>query len=331
VQRLIGSPEKQKPNQPALGYSLHFSFEGAGLIHYLASTSSGPHMNTPSQTTTFAHQAARLSWVCPIIVFILLALGGKAGARVIIDRIALLFIIVGLLFGIIALFGISRDGSAGILASAFVGIIMNGLLLFIFVTNFMAARARAQGHADIETSPAILTNDSKIPQPSTSQPEPEPSRKPLTLAYMPPAVDTNFKVIRYMPDPNPAQRRINPRGEPILKIVHTRPAPSQPSTPAPIPPAVTNQYAQMLPSAPNFSAPIPPAITNQYGSLALKGISGAKNRRMVLINNATLMVGETADVKVQDRNVVVCCKEIRDDSVFITADDQPMELKLGQH
>jgi thioredoxin-related protein len=74
---------------------------------------------------------------------------------------------------------------------------------------------------------------------------------------------------------------------------------------------------------------IPPAVPIHYGPLALKGISGTKDRRMVLINNATMMVGETADVHVQDRDVVICCKEIRGDSVLITADGKPMELKLG--
>ena len=42
------------------------------------------------------------------------------------------------------------------------------------------------------------------------------------------------------------------------------------------------------------------------------------------------MVGESAAVKAQDRDVIVYCKEIRDDSVLITADDKPMELKLGK-
>ena len=111
-------------------------------------------MDTPPENTTFAHQAAKLSWVCPIIAFILVAFGGQVGARVIIELTALLLIIVGLAFGIIALFGISRHGSKGILAPAIVGIIINGLFLLIFVTNFTAARAKAKGHADIETSPA---------------------------------------------------------------------------------------------------------------------------------------------------------------------------------
>jgi thioredoxin-related protein len=84
------------------------------------------------------------------------------------------------------------------------------------------------------------------------------------------------------------------------------------------------------PRQPVAFAPVPPPVPIHYGSLALKGISGTKDRRLVMINNATLMVGETVMVKAQDRDVVVCCKEIRDDSVLITADDKPMELKLGK-
>ena len=52
---------------------------------------------------------------------------------------------------------------------------------------------------------------------------------------------------------------------------------------------------------------------------------------MALINNATLMVGETAKIKVQDSKVEVFCKEIRDNSVLITVDGKTLELKLGQH
>jgi len=76
--------------------------------------------------------------------------------------------------------------------------------------------------------------------------------------------------------------------------------------------------------------PIPPEVPNRYGALALKSISGAKDRRMVLINNASMMTGETAKVKVEDHDVVVACKEIRDNSVLITCDGKEMELTLGQ-
>jgi len=77
--------------------------------------------------------------------------------------------------------------------------------------------------------------------------------------------------------------------------------------------------------------PPPPPPPIHYGPLSLKGISGTKERRMVLINNASLMAGETAKVRTEWRDVVVCCKEIREDSVLITCDGEPMELKLARH
>jgi len=76
--------------------------------------------------------------------------------------------------------------------------------------------------------------------------------------------------------------------------------------------------------------PIPPAVPIHYGALALKSISGPKDRRMVLINNASMMTGESAKVKVEDHDVVVSCKEIRADSVLITCDGKEMELTLGK-
>jgi hypothetical protein len=83
------------------------------------------------------------------------------------------------------------------------------------------------------------------------------------------------------------------------------------------------------PRRPVTWTPPPPAVPIHYGPLALKSISGTKDRRIVLINNASMMTGETAKVRVEDRDVIVCCKEIRDDSVMITCDGKQVELKLG--
>src|SRR6266540_5369836 len=102
-------------------------------------------MDTPTPPkTSFSHQAAKLSWVCPILVFVLLMFSRQIGARAIIELVSLLLIVVGFVFGVVALFGIRTHGKGGILAPAIVGVIINGLLLFIFITNFLAARARAQ-------------------------------------------------------------------------------------------------------------------------------------------------------------------------------------------
>jgi hypothetical protein len=81
----------------------------------------------------------------------------QMGARVIIELVSLLLMVVGFMFGVVALFGIRTHGKSGILAPAIVGIIINGLLLFIFVTNFLAASARAQQRRGDVPSPITQT------------------------------------------------------------------------------------------------------------------------------------------------------------------------------
>src|SRR2546427_492399 len=109
----------------------------------------------PTQTTGFPHQAAKASWASAVIVFLLLMFGGRTGAKVIIEMIALLLLVVGLVLGVIALFGIRKHGTRGILAPALAGILISGLLVFIFVTNFLAARAKARRAATTAASPVV--------------------------------------------------------------------------------------------------------------------------------------------------------------------------------
>lgn len=85
------------------------------------------------------------------------------------------------------------------------------------------------------------------------------------------------------------------------------------------------------PPAPRQPLAFPPAAPTHYGELTLKGISGTSTRRMALINNETLMAGETAKVKTLDTSVPVTVKEIRDDSVMIVVNGQTRELKLARH
>jgi hypothetical protein len=111
-------------------------------VEQVTSSLSNQPEKIPSQIppTPFAFQAAKGSWASSVIVFFLLVLS-STGAKVILELIALLLILAGLSLGIIALFGIRKHGAKGILAPALVGIIINGLLFFIFATNFLAARA----------------------------------------------------------------------------------------------------------------------------------------------------------------------------------------------
>ena len=52
--------------------------------------------------------------------------------------------------------------------------------------------------------------------------------------------------------------------------------------------------------------------------LQLKGISGPANRRLALINNKSLLVGETVTIKIDDQPLTIHCIEIREQSVLIS-------------
>jgi hypothetical protein len=91
--------------------------------------------------------------------------GRDSFTRVIIDLYSPLLMVVGIICGVFALFGIGTHGKRGILRPSVVGIVLNVFLLFIFVTNFMAARANAlrqPGHAPSQIVPAAFPPTSKI-------------------------------------------------------------------------------------------------------------------------------------------------------------------------
>jgi protein disulfide-isomerase len=75
---------------------------------------------------------------------------------------------------------------------------------------------------------------------------------------------------------------------------------------------------------------IPTAPVTRHGELVLQGISGPAGRRLALINNETLGVGESASVKLRDRSVKVRVVEIKEQSVMVKIDDasEARELKL---
>ena len=93
---------------------------------------------------SWAHQVAKASWASAVIFMVTIAFGGRFAWAMVMELIALVMVSAGFIFGIVALFGIPKHGSKGILAPAIVGLLINGLLLFIFFTNFFAARERAQ-------------------------------------------------------------------------------------------------------------------------------------------------------------------------------------------
>jgi len=116
----------------------------------------------PPAKKPFARQAATVSWVAPICVFVIdSALTGtiRTGqldhlhgvGRVLTLALAMLAVLLGLfglVMGIVGLAGVRRHGRKGILVPAIVGICLNtgvlGLMLFGFVIAMLAASSRCR-------------------------------------------------------------------------------------------------------------------------------------------------------------------------------------------
>jgi len=62
--------------------------------------------------------------------------------------------------------------------------------------------------------------------------------------------------------------------------------------------------------------------------LVLKGISGTRDRRLALINNYTIAVGEMIDMKIGTQIVPVRCLEIRDKAITIEVRGQTRDLRF---
>lgn len=77
--------------------------------------------------------------------------------------------------------------------------------------------------------------------------------------------------------------------------------------------------------------PVPTVNTNQASGpvvIELKGISGTAERPLALINNQTLMEGETSQVSTHRGRATVKCIKIQGMTVRIEVNGKPRELKL---
>ena len=92
---------------------------------------------------TFIHQAARASWMLPIVAAIASNLVRPKSA-LFADLIMLALIVTGFVLGLMALFGVSRVGRKGVLVPAIIGVILNFGRISLFVKNFMAGAASIQ-------------------------------------------------------------------------------------------------------------------------------------------------------------------------------------------
>jgi hypothetical protein len=122
-----------------------------------------------SQTNTRFHQAAKASWVAPIVAFALSCLsrgmasepGEKIGFLVL-SLAMVAMIVAGLICGIVALCGMKRVGTRGIIAPAIVGVVLN--LLILTVPLSLVLKASSSRLAARRASAAAA----RVPAPITS-------------------------------------------------------------------------------------------------------------------------------------------------------------------
>jgi len=84
---------------------------------------------------------------------------------------------------------------------------------------------------------------------------------------------------------------------------------------------------RLNPPPPDKTTNVPPVVV-QPVQLDLKGISGALNHRLAIINNQTFGVGEEGEVTANSARVRIVCKEIKDDSVVVLVKGQKRTLHL---
>jgi hypothetical protein len=99
-----------------------------------------PHVPGKSN---FAQQAAKASWMAPVIAIILGFLANNSRDRsgsLIMAFANMGLITIGFALGIVALLGIRRHGREGVLGPAIIGLVINGLFLAGFVAILFLAR-----------------------------------------------------------------------------------------------------------------------------------------------------------------------------------------------
>jgi hypothetical protein len=108
----------------------------------------------PVSGKPFAFQAAQASLFAPLVAIgmsmvVNVGMGNQAAplVKIITGSLCVLLIVLGFVFGIVALFGVRRHGKKGILGRAIAGVCINGILvalMLVSIPGFMAAAKRAK-------------------------------------------------------------------------------------------------------------------------------------------------------------------------------------------
>src|SRR5688500_4328486 len=93
--------------------------------------------------TPFAQQAARASWMAPLVAigFGILTAGSRDDrtTAIVVGGANALIILLGFAFAVVALAGIRRHGREGLLVPALIGLVLNGLLIASMAVTWSAA------------------------------------------------------------------------------------------------------------------------------------------------------------------------------------------------
>ena len=108
-------------------------------------TAAPPRNTPPPNTNPFARQAARASWISFVFAMVLgKLLRSSAGAPA--NPVWLLtvafFVLIGFAFAVIALFGIRKHGTKGILMPGVIGLILNGLFVGVMLVAFVTGLSK---------------------------------------------------------------------------------------------------------------------------------------------------------------------------------------------
>lgn len=108
----------------------------------------------PASGKPFAFQAAQASLFAPLVavgigIVVNIGTGSQAApvVKIVTGSVCVLLIVLGFVFGIVALFGVRRHGTKGIVGRAIAGVCINGFLvalMLVSIPGYMAAAKRAK-------------------------------------------------------------------------------------------------------------------------------------------------------------------------------------------
>ena len=162
----------------------------------------GPTAITPRNPNPFARQVARASWITFIFAYGFSALARQPGGSDLNPYLMItvpLFLLVGFALGVIALFGVRRHGTKGILIPAIVGLILDGVYLgaiLVAILVGLSKRHELQETAASASSSTQSVTTGKVPVESTVKRPPRPGEPIVTL--LEPGAEPR-KVLRFQP------------------------------------------------------------------------------------------------------------------------------------